>query len=174
MMVGTAGDEVLFRGRGFRTVTQLFAEGFLAVIGVWLFLGGVFGLTRIAGQPDAWAAASFLIGLAMLYLLYLIYFKGKIWHRKHITVYRSWIDVNGSYVRWDQVKGVYHDVAEELTWLGPYNYPARYELVHTVEVESIDGRSLTFRLKERDFQKFLNAVVEALGIEESEKRVRKR
>ena len=168
------GDEVLFRGRGFRTVTQLFAEGFLAVIGVWLFLGGVFSLTRIAGRPDAWAAASFLIGLAMLYLLYLIYFKGKIWHRQHITVYRSWIDVNGSYVRWDQVKGVYHDVAEELTWLGPYNYPARYELVHTVEVESIDGRSLTFRLKERDFQKFLNAVVEALGIEESEKRVRKR
>jgi len=47
------GDEVLFRGRGFRTVTQLFAEGFLAVIGVWLFLGGVFSLTRIVGRPDA-------------------------------------------------------------------------------------------------------------------------
>jgi hypothetical protein len=174
MMAGTAGDEVLFRGRGFRTVTQLFAEGFLAVIGVWLFLGGVFGLTRIAGRPDAWAATLFLIGLAMFYLLYLIYFKGKIWHRKRITVYRSGIDVNGSYVRWDQVKGVYHDVAEELTWLGPYNYPARYELVHTVEVESIDGRSLVFRLKERDFQKFLNAVMEALGIEEAERKVRKR
>jgi hypothetical protein len=52
--------------------------------------------------------------------------------------------------------------------------PAKYEAVNTVEVESVDGRRLTFRLKKRDFQKFLNAVEEALGSEEIEKRVRKR
>jgi len=173
-------DAVLFRGRGFRSLTQLVAEVFLAFFGVILFLGGLSGIASNIGSSSFLAPffmslsiASFLIGLVFLSLFYLIYIDGRIWHRKRITVYRSGIDVNGSYIRWDQVKGVYHDVAEEATWLGPYNIPTRYELVHTVEVESVDGRRLVFRLKERDFQRFLDAVVEALGEDEAANKVKK-
>jgi hypothetical protein len=51
------------------------------------------------------------------------YIDERIWHRKRITVYRSGIEVNRSHVRWDQVKGVYHNMAEEATWLGPLQHP---------------------------------------------------
>jgi hypothetical protein len=135
MMAGTAGDEVLFKGRGFKTVLQELFEGALIFAGAGLLYEG---FRSMAGRPGE-AILMVLIGLAMFYLTFI---KGTIGHRKRITVYRSGIDVNGSYVMW--------------------------------EVESVDGRRLTFRLKKKDFQKFLNAVEEALGSEEIEKRVRKR
>jgi hypothetical protein len=115
-----------------------------------------------------------LAGLAMFYLFYLTFIKGTIGHRKRITVYSSGIDVNGSYVRWEHIRGIYHDEAMEPTRFATYMLPAKYEAVNTVEVESVDGRRLTFRLKKRDFQKFLIAVEEALGSEEAEKRVKER
>jgi hypothetical protein len=124
----------------------------------------------MAGRPGE-AILMVLIGLAMFYLTFI---KGTIGHRKRITVYRSGIDVNGSYVMWEHIRSIYYDEAMEPTRLATYMLPAKYEAVNTVEVESVDGRRLTFRLKKKDFQKFLNAVEEALGSEEIEKRVRKR
>jgi hypothetical protein len=169
MMAGTAGDEVLFKGKGFKTVLQELFEGALIFAGAGLLYEG---FRSIAGRPGE-AILMVLIGLAMFYLFYLTFIKGTIGHRKRITVYRSGIDVNGSYVRWEHIRGIYYDEAMEPTRLATYMLPAKYEAVNTVEVESVDGRRLTFRLKKKDFQKFLNAVVEALGIEEAEKRVRK-
>jgi hypothetical protein len=170
MMAGTAGDEVLFKGRGFKTVLQELFEGALIFAGAGLLYEG---FRNMAGRPGE-AILMVLIGLAMFYLFYLTFIKGTIGHRKRITVYRSGIDVNGSYVRWEHIRGIYYDEAMEPTRLATYMLPAKYEAVNTVEVELVDGRRLTFRLKKRDFQKFLNAVVEALGSEEIEKRVRKR
>ena len=170
MMAGTAGDEVLFKGRGFKTVLQELFEGALIFAGAGLLYEG---FRSMAGRPGE-AILMVLIGLAMFYLFYLTFIKGTIGHRKRITVYRSGIDVNGSYVRWEHIRGIYYDEAMEPTRLATYMLPAKYEAVHTVEVESVDGRRLTFRLKKKDFQKFLNAVEEALGSEEIEKRVRKR
>jgi hypothetical protein len=170
MMAGTAGDEVLFKGRGFKTVLQELFEGALIFAGAGLLYEG---FRSMAGRPGE-AILMVLIGLAMFYLFYLTFIKGTIGHRKRITVYRSGIDVNGSYVRWEHIRGIYYDEAMEPTRLATYMLPAKYEAVNTVEVESVDGRRLTFRLKKKDFQKFLNAVVEGLGIEEAEKRVRKR
>jgi hypothetical protein len=170
MMAGTAGDEVLFKGRGFKTVLQELFEGALIFAGAGLLYEG---FRSLAGRPGE-AILMVLIGLAMFYLFYLTFIKGTIGHRKRITVYRSGIDVNGSYVRWEQIRGIYYDEAMEPTRLATYMLPAKYEAVNTVEVESVDGRRLTFRLKKKDFQKFLNAVEEALGSEEIEKRVRKR
>ena len=167
MMVG---DAVLFRGRGFKTIWQEFFEGALVLGGAGLFLQGLSSMTKRPGE----AILMVLAGLAMFYLFYLTFIKGTIGHRKRITVYRSGIDVNGSYVRWEQIRGIYYDEAMEPTRLATYMLPAKYEAVNTVEVESMDGRRLTFRLKKKDFQKFLNAVEEALGSEEIEKRVRKR
>jgi hypothetical protein len=169
MMAGTAGDEVLFKGKGFKTVLQELFEGALIFAGAGLLYEG---FRSMAGRPGE-AILMVLIGLAMFYLFYLTFIKGTIGHRKRITVYRSGIDVNGSYVRWEHIRGIYYDEAMEPTRLATYMLPAKYEAVNTVEVESVDGRRLTFRLKKKDFQKFLNAVVEALGIEEAEKRVRK-
>jgi hypothetical protein len=169
MMAGIAGDEVLFKGRGFRTVLQELFEGALIFAGAGLLYEGFRGMAGRSGE----AILMVLVGLAMFYLFYLTFIKGTIGHRKRITVYRSGIDVNGSYVRWEQIRGIYYDEALEPTRLVTYMLPAKYEAVNTVEVESVDGRRLTFRLKKKDFQKFLNAVVEALGIEEAEKRVRK-
>jgi hypothetical protein len=169
MMAGTAGDEVLFKGRGFKTVFQELFEGALIFAGAGLLYEG---FRSMAGRPGE-AILMVLIGLAMFYLFYLTFIKGTIGHRKRITVYRSGIDVNGSYVRWEHIRGIYYDEAMEPTRLATYMLPAKYEAVNTVEVESVDGRRLTFRLKKKDFQKFLNAVVEGLGIEEAEKRVRK-
>ena len=170
MMAGTAGDEVLFKGRGFKTVLQELFEGALIFAGAGLLYEG---FRSLAGRPGE-AILMVLIGLAMFYLFYLTFIKGTIGHRKRITVYRSGIDVNGSYVRWEQIRGIYYDEAMEPTRLATYMLPAKYEAVNTVEVESVEGRRLTFRLKKKDFQKFLNAVEEALGSEEIEKRVRKR
>jgi len=170
MMAGTAGDEVLFKGRGFKTVLQELFEGALIFAGAGLLYEG---FRSMAGRPGE-AILMVLIGLAMFYLFYLTFIKGTIGHRKRITVYRSGIDVNGSYVRWEQIRGIYYDEAMEPTRLATYMLPAKYEAVNTVEVESVEGRRLTFRLKKKDFQKFLNAVEEALGSEEIEKRVRKR
>jgi hypothetical protein len=170
MMAGTAGDEVLFKGRGFKTVLQELFEGALIFAGAGLLYEG---FRSMAGRPGE-AILMVLIGLAMFYLFYLTFIKGTIGHRKRITVYRSGIDVNGSYVRWEHIRGIYYDEAMEPTRLATYMLPAKYEAVNTVEVESVDGRRLTFRLKKKDFQKFLNAVEEALGSEEIEKRVRKR
>jgi len=170
MMAGTAGDEVLFRGRGFKTIWQEFFEGALVLAGVGLFYEG---FRNMASRPGE-AILMVLIGLAMFYLFYLTFIKGTIGHRKRITVFRSGIDVNGSYVRWEEIRGIYYDEAMEPTRLATYMLPAKYEAVNTVEVESADGRRLTFRLKKRDFQKFLTAVEEALGAEEVEKRVRER
>jgi hypothetical protein len=170
MMAGTAGDEVLFKGRGFKTVLQELFEGALIFAGAGLLYEGFRSMT---GRPVE-AILMVLIGLAMFYLFYLTFIKGTIGHRKRITVYRSGIDVNGSYVRWEHIRGIYYDEAMEPTRLATYMLPARYEAVNTVEVESVDGRRLVFRLKKKDFQKFLNAVEEALGSEEIEKRVRKR
>jgi len=173
-MAGTAGDEVLFRGRGFKTIWQEFFEGALVLGGLGLFYEG---FRSMASRPGE-AIMMVLAGLAMFYLFYLTFIKGKIGHRKRITVYRSGIDVNGSYVRWEEIRGIYYDEAMEMTRLAfvPYSYslPAKYEAVNTVEVESADGRHLTFRLKKKDFQRFLNAIEEALGSEEIEKRVRER
>jgi hypothetical protein len=169
MMAGTAGDEVLFKGKGFKTVLQELFEGALIFAGAGLLYEG---FRSMAGRPGE-AILMVLIGLAMFYLFYLTFIKGTIGHRKRITVYRSGIDVNGSYVRWEHIRGIYYDEAMEPTRLATYMLPAKYEAVNTVEVESVDGRRLTFRLKKKDFQKFLNAVVEALGIEEAERRVRK-
>jgi hypothetical protein len=169
MMAGTAGDEVLFKGRGFKTVLQELFEGALIFAGAGLLYEG---FRSMAGRPGE-AILMVLIGLAMFYLFYLTFIKGTIGHRKRITVYRSGIDVNGSYVRWEHIRGIYYDEAMEPTRLATYMLPAKYEAVNTVEVESVDGRRLTFRLKKKDFQKFLNAVEEALGSEEIEKRVRK-
>jgi hypothetical protein len=169
MMAGTAGDEVLFKGKGFKTVLQELFEGALIFAGAGLLYEG---FRSIAGRPGE-AILMVLIGLAMFYLFYLTFIKGTIGHRKRITVYRSGIDVNGSYVRWEHIRGIYYDEAMEPTRLATYMLPAKYEAVNMVEVESVDGRRLTFRLKKKDFQKFLNAVVEALGIEEAGKRVRK-
>jgi hypothetical protein len=169
MMAGTAVDEVLFKGRGFKTVLQELFEGALIFAGAGLLYEG---FRNMAGRPGE-AILMVLIGLAMFYLFYLTFIKGTIGHRKRITVYRSGIDVNGSYVRWEHIRGIYYDEAMEPTRLATYMLPAKYEAVNTVEVESADGRRLTFRLKKKDFQKFLNAVVEALGSEEIEKRVRK-
>jgi hypothetical protein len=145
-------------------------EGALIFAGAGLLYEG---FRNMAGRPGE-AILMVLIGLAMFYLFYLTFIKGTIGHRKRITVYRSGIDVNGSYVRWEHIRGIYYDEAMEPTRLATYMLPAKYEAVNTVEVELVDGRRLTFRLKKRDFQKFLNAVVEALGSEEIEKRVRKR
>jgi hypothetical protein len=170
MMAGTAGDEVLFKGRGFKTVLQELFEGALIFAGAGLLYEG---FRSMAGRPGE-AILMVLIGLAMFYLFYLTFIKGTIGHRKRITVYRSGIDVNGSYVRWEHIRGIYYDEAMEPTRLATYMLPAKYEAVNTVEVESVDERRLTFRLKKKDFQKFLNAVEEALGSEEIEKRVRKR
>jgi hypothetical protein len=170
MMAGTAGDEVLFKGRGFKTVLQELFEGALIFAGAGLLYEG---FRSMAGRPGE-AILMVLAGLAMFYLFYLTFIKGAIGHRKRITVYRSGIDVNGSYVRWEHIRGIYYDEAMEPTRLATYMLPAKYEAVNTVEVESVDGRRLTFRLKKKDFQKFLNAVEEALGSEEIEKRVEKR
>jgi hypothetical protein len=169
MMAGTAGDEVLFKGRGFKTVLQELFEGALIFAGAGLLYEG---FRSMAGRPGE-AILMVLIGLAMFYLFYLTFIKGTIGHRKRITVYRSGIDVNGSYVRWEHIKGIYYDEAMEPTRLATYMLPAKYEAVNTVEVESVDGRRLTFRLKKKDFQRFLNTVVEVLGIEEAERKVRK-
>ncbi|MFZ8858642.1 MAG: hypothetical protein ACO2O1_10490, partial [Candidatus Caldarchaeales archaeon] len=140
MMAGTAGDEVLFKGRGFKTVLQELFEGALIFAGAGLLYEG---FRSLAGRPGE-AILMVLIGLAMFYLFYLTFIKGTIGHRKRITVYRSGIDVNGSYVRWEHIRGIYYDEAMEPTRLATYMLPAKYEAVHTVEVESVDGRRLTF------------------------------
>jgi hypothetical protein len=167
-------DAVLFRGRGFKTIWQEFFEGALVLGGAGLFLQGLSSMTKRPGE----AILMVLAGLAMFYLFYLTFIKGTIGHRKRITVYRSGIDVNGSYVRWEHIRGIYYDEAMEVTRLAfvPYGYslPAKYEAVHTVEVESVDGRRLVFRLKKKDFQKFLNAVEEALGEDEAANKVKER
>jgi len=167
MMVG---DAVLFKGRGFKTVLQELFEGALIFAGAGLLYEG---FRSMAGRPGE-AILMVLIGLAMFYLFYLTFIKGTIGHRKRITVYRSGIDVNGSYVRWEHIRGIYYDEAMEPTRLATYMLPAKYEAVHTVEVESVDGRRLTFRLKKKDFQKFLNAVEEALGEDEAANKVKER
>jgi hypothetical protein len=163
-------DAVLFRGRGFKTIWQEFFEGALVLGGAGLFLQGLSSMTKRPGE----AILMVLAGLAMFYLFYLTFIKGTIGHRKRITVYRSGIDVNGSYVKWEHIRGIYYDEAMEPTRLATYMLPAKYEAVHTVEVESVNGRRLTFRLKKRDFQRFLDAVVEALGEDEAANKVKER
>jgi len=137
-------------------------------VGAGLFYEGFRNMTSRPGE----AIMMSLIGLAMFYLFCLTFTKGTIGHRKRITVHRSGIDANGAYVRREHSRSIYYDEAMEPTRFATYLLPAKYEAVHTVEVESVDGMRLVFRLKEGGFQRFLDAVVEALGEDEAANKVK--
>jgi hypothetical protein len=170
----TAGDEVLFRGRGWTITPMNIDEVFVAFLVIAAFLvTAVFTalLTGFVGSPDARGVIVLEMPVMIAAIIAVtLFFFAWIWLKVQITitVRRSEIDINGSRMEWKNVSVIIHHRMKGLRWLGPYNP------VHTVEVESVDGRRLIFRLKERDFQRFLNAVEEALGKEEAEKKVRER
>jgi hypothetical protein len=141
----TAGDEVLFRGRGFRSLTQLVAEVFVAFLVTAVFNAL---LTGLVGPPDARSVIVLEMPVMIAAIIAVtLFFSAWIWLKVQITitVRRSEIEVNGSRMEWKNVSVMIHHRMKGLPWLGPYNP------VHKVEVESVDGRRLVFRLKERDF-----------------------
>ncbi|MEM2693904.1 MAG: MarR family transcriptional regulator, partial [Nitrososphaerota archaeon] len=100
---------------------------------------------------------SLFLGAIMTGAFYKLYIVGA-WHRKPIEVYTTGIKVGNRFASWQEIREIDHTEATELTDLGPYNYPMRYQTVYHVFVELRDGTELRFRLKERDFNKFVRAV----------------
>jgi len=170
----TAGDEVLFRGRGWKITPMNIDEVFVAFLVIAAFLVTAVFTALFAGlvaPPDARGVIVLEMPVMIAAIIAVtLFLSAWIWLKVQITitVRRSEIEVNGSRMEWKNVSVVIHHRMKGLPWLGPYNP------VHKVEVESTDGRRLVFRLEESDFQRFLRAIEEALGEEEAEKKVRER
>jgi hypothetical protein len=164
----TAGDEVLFRGRGWKITPMNIDEVIVAFLVTAVLSALLAGLVAPPG-----ASGVIVLGMPVMIAAIIavtLFLSAWIWLKVQITitVRRSEIEVNGSRMEWKNVSVVIHHRMKGLPWLGPYNP------IHKVEVESTDGRRLVFRLEESDFQRFLRAIEEALGEEEAEKKVRER
>lgn len=165
-------ERPIFRTKGLWTLGQLILEVFFAFFGIWLFLGGLYGLYELARGYSGWGVPpphisllSLMFGALMTGAFFRLYVVGA-WHRKPIEVHRTGIKVGSRLASWQEIREIDHSEGTELTNLGPYNCALRYQTVYHVFVELHDGTELRFRLKERDFNKFIKAVAEARGGEE--------
>lgn len=144
-MMDVERGQLLFSGRGFRTLGQLILEWIVGLIAVFSLFMAVFNPLML------------LVALAFGYLLYRL-LTG--WHRKRVEVWSGGIVVGREFIPWSSVEGL--DVGRDRVEAGLILGQTILTYEHVVEaVIRLADRHLKIRLKSSDSERFARAVEQA-------------